>query len=106
MPSPDPGRTDRIDTTTFDTTPGTCEDLRGTLRDACAPFSSRRPGVIGAALDLCDAQTGRVDRSQGHRRAASLASLRSTGRRARTHRLFTHGRSVGPVMYVAAAADG
>ncbi|NHX27422.1 antibiotic biosynthesis monooxygenase, partial [Escherichia coli] len=43
--------------TTFDVTPGTCQDLLDELTEAYAIFSSKQPGFIGAGLHVNDAQT-------------------------------------------------
>ena len=43
--------------TTFEMTPGTCQDLMDALTDAYENFISRQPGFIAAGLHVNDAQT-------------------------------------------------
>lgn len=85
--------------TTFEVTPGTCQDLIDELRDAYDAFISRQPGFIAAALHVNDAQTRVANYSQWQRREDFLAMLRTDEMRARNRRLNDLCRSFEPVMY-------
>ena len=61
---------------TFDTTPGTCQDLLDALLDAYTACISRQPGFIGAGLHVNDAQTRVANYSQWDRREDYQAMLR------------------------------
>ena len=54
--------------TTFEMTPGTCQDLMDALTDAYENFISRQPGFIAAGLHVNDAQTRIANYSQWERR--------------------------------------
>ena len=85
--------------TTFEMTPGTCQDLLDELSDAYANFISKQPGVISAALHVNDAQTRIANYSQWARREDFLAMLRTDEMRKRNRRLSSLCRSFEPVMY-------
>jgi quinol monooxygenase YgiN len=85
--------------TTFEMSPGTCQDLLEELRDAYATFISRQPGFLGAGLHVNDAQTRIANYSQWRRREDFLAMLRSEEMRARNRRIAALSRSFEPVMY-------
>ncbi|TNF57211.1 MAG: antibiotic biosynthesis monooxygenase [Rhodobacteraceae bacterium] len=85
--------------TTFDVTPGTCQDLLDELRDAYDAFISRQPGFIAAALHVNDAQTRVANYSQWNRREDFQAMLRSDEMRERNRRLNALCRGFEPVMY-------
>jgi quinol monooxygenase YgiN len=85
--------------TTFEMTPGTCEDLLDELRDAYENFIRHQPGFIGAGLHVNDAQTRIANYSQWSRREDFLAMLRSEEMRERNRRLTALCRSFEPVMY-------
>ncbi len=85
--------------TTFEMTPGTCEDLLDELRDAYDSFISRQPGFIGAALHVNDARTRIANYSQWERREDFQAMLRSPEMRERTRRLSALCHRFEPVMY-------
>ena len=70
--------------TTFETTPGTCQDLLDALTDAYAVFISKQPGFIGAGLHVNDAQTRVANYSQWTRREDFQAMLRSDAMRRRS----------------------
>ena len=63
--------------TTFETTPGTCQDLMDELTEAYREFISKQPGFIAAGLHVNDAQTRIANYSQWRRREDFLAMLRS-----------------------------
>ena len=85
--------------TTFEMTPGTCQDLLDELSDAYESFISKQPGFIAAALHVNDAQTRIANYSQWARREDFLAMLRTQEMRERNRRLSALCRSFEPVMY-------
>jgi len=90
--------------TTFDVTPGTCEDLLDELRAAYAEVIRRSPGFIAGALHVNDAQTRVANYSQWERREDFQAMLRSDAMRERNRRLNALCKSFEPVMYEVAEA--
>lgn len=89
--------------TTFETSPGNCQDLLDELRTAYAGFISKQPGFVAAGLHVNDAQTRIANYSQWRRREDFLAMLRSDEMRAVNKRLNTLCRSFEPVLYEVAA---
>jgi len=85
--------------TTFEMTPGTCQDLLEALSDAYAAFISKQPGFLGAALHVNDAQTRIANYSQWRRREDFLAMLRSGEMRRRNREISALCKSFEPVMY-------
>ncbi len=85
--------------TTFEMTPGTCQDLLDALSDAYQNFISKQPGFIAAALHVNDAQTRIANYSQWARREDFLAMLRTPEMRERNRQLSELCRSFEPVMY-------
>lgn len=85
--------------TTFEMTPGTCQDLLDALADAYAAFISKQPGFIAAGLHVNDAQTRIANYSQWARREDFQAMLRSDEMRARNRKIHELCRSFEPVMY-------
>ncbi|SDC46794.1 antibiotic biosynthesis monooxygenase family protein [Ruegeria marina] len=85
--------------TTFEMTPGTCQDLLEALTDAYAEFISKQPGFIAAGLHVNDAQTRIANYSQWRRREDFLAMLRTAEMRERNRRLNEMCKSFEPVMY-------
>lgn len=85
--------------TTFEMSPGTCQDLLDELRDAYFSFIRHQPGFISAGLHVNDAQTRIANYSQWERREDFLAMLRSDEMRARNRKLTALCRSFEPVMY-------
>ena len=79
--------------TTFETTPGTCQDLMDELTEAYREFISKQPGFIAAGLHVNDAQTRIANYSQWRRREDFLAMLRSDEMRARNRRFNELSRS-------------
>ena len=62
--------------TTFEMTPGTCQDLLDELKAAYADFIRHQKGFIGAAIHVNDAQTRIANYSQWQQREDFLAMLR------------------------------
>ncbi|AUC53855.1 antibiotic biosynthesis monooxygenase [Sagittula sp. P11] len=89
--------------TTFETSPGNCEDLLDALREAYAGFISKQPGFVAAALHVNDAQTRIANYSQWRHREDFLKMLRSEEMRAHNKRFNTLCRSFEPVLYEVAA---
>ncbi|CRL13002.1 antibiotic biosynthesis monooxygenase family protein [Phaeobacter italicus] len=89
--------------TTFEMTPGTCQDLLDALTEAYAEFISHQPGFIAAGLHVNDAQTRIANYSQWRRREDFMAMLRSEEMRKRNRKINELCRSFEPVMYEVAA---
>ncbi|MEM1130209.1 MAG: antibiotic biosynthesis monooxygenase family protein [Pseudomonadota bacterium] len=85
--------------TTFEVTPGTCQDLLDELTSAFDEFVSKQPGFIGVALHVNDAQTRIANYSQWIMRENFLAMLRTPEMRERNRRFSALCRSFEPVMY-------
>lgn len=85
--------------TTFECSPGTCDDLLDELRAAYAEFISNQPGFIGAGLHVNDARTRVANYSQWRRREDFLAMLRSGEMRKRNRKISELCRSFEPVLY-------
>jgi quinol monooxygenase YgiN len=92
--------------TTFDVTPGTCQDLLDLLKDAYEGFIRHQPGFIAAGLHVNDAQCRIANYSQWKRREDFLAMLRSDEMRRRNRELSALCKSFEPVMYEVAATFG
>ena len=85
--------------TTFEMTPGTCQDLLDELTDAYDAFISKQPGFIAAGLHVNDAQTRIANYSQWARREDFQAMLRSDEMRRRNRRIAELCTRFEPVMY-------
>ncbi|CUJ99421.1 antibiotic biosynthesis monooxygenase family protein [Shimia thalassica] len=92
--------------TTFEMTPGTCQDLLEALQDAYDNFISKQPGFIAAGLHVNDAQTRIANYSQWRRREDFQAMLRSDEMRERNRKINLLCRSFEPVMYDVVQAYG
>ncbi|MBK0327605.1 antibiotic biosynthesis monooxygenase [Rhodobacteraceae bacterium F11138] len=92
--------------TTFETSPGTCQDLLDALTDAYAEFISKQPGFVAASLHVNDAQTRIANYSQWKRREDFQAMLRSDEMRTRNRKINELCRSFEPVMYDVAETFG
>ncbi len=92
--------------TTFEVTPGTCQDLLEALEAAYAEFISKQPGFIGAGLHVNDAQTRIANYSQWQRREDFQAMLRTPEMRARNREFNVLCKSFEPVMYDVQAVFG
>jgi len=103
MPVISPQATVQTVITTFEMTPGTCQDLLDELRAAYAEFISKQPGFISAALHVNDAQTRIANYSQWARREDFQAMLRTDEMRARNRRISGLCSRFEPVMYEVAA---
>ncbi|UWR03524.1 antibiotic biosynthesis monooxygenase [Ruegeria conchae] len=105
---PQISKTDSYQTviTTFEMTPGTCQDLLEALTDAYAEFISKQPGFISAGLHVNDAQTRIANYSQWERRDDFLAMLRTSEMRERNRRINELCKSFEPVMYDVAETFG
>ncbi|MDJ0993104.1 MAG: antibiotic biosynthesis monooxygenase family protein [Dinoroseobacter sp.] len=85
--------------TTFEVTPGTCQDLLDALETAYADFISKQPGFIAAGLHVNDARTRIANYSQWQRREDFLAMLRSPEMRERSRAFSAMSRGFEPVLY-------
>ena len=85
--------------TTFEMTPGTCQDLLDELTSAYAEFISKQQGFISAALHVNDAQTRIANYSQWDRREDFQAMLRTDEMRKRNRVISGLSKSFEPVMY-------
>lgn len=101
-------KSDSIQTviTTFETTPGTCQDLLDELTEAYRAFISQQPGFIAAGLHVNDAQTRIANYSQWQKREDFLAMLRSEEMRRRNRKINDLCKSFEPVMYDVAETFG
>lgn len=89
--------------TTFEMSPGTCQDLLDALTDAYESFISKQPGFIAAGLHVNDAQTRIANYSQWEKREDFQRMLRSDEMRERNRKITQMCRSFEPVMYDVAA---
>jgi len=85
--------------TTFEMTPGTCQDLLDELTAAYDEFISKQTGFIAAGLHVNDAQTRIANYSQWQRREDFQAMLRTDEMRRRNRRINELCKSFEPVMY-------
>ncbi len=103
MPQISRERTLQTVITTFETSPGACEDLLEALRDAYERFIRHQPGFIAAGLHVNDARTRIANYSQWATREDFLAMLRSDEMRERNRQFNALCRGFEPVMYEVAA---
>ena len=99
MPTISPDRDLQTVITTFEMTPGTCQDLLDELADAYESFIRHQPGFVAAGLHVNDAQTRIANYSQWRRREDFLAMLRSAEMRERSRRFSALCKTFEPVMY-------
>lgn len=92
--------------TTFEMTPGTCQDLLDLLTDAYRSFIAHQPGFIAVRLHVNDAQTRIASYSQWQQREDFQAMLRSDEMRRRNREITALCRSFEPVLYDVAATFG
>jgi quinol monooxygenase YgiN len=85
--------------TTFEVTPGTCQDLLDALTDAYRDVISKQPGFIAAGLHVNDAQTRIANYSQWDDRKDFQAMLRTDEMRKRNRAINELCKSFEPVMY-------
>ena len=89
--------------TTFEMTPGTCQDLLDALTSAYDAFIRHQPGFRGAGLHVNDAQTRIVNYSQWRRREDFQAMLRTPEMRERNRKIAELCSRFEPVMVEVAA---
>ena len=89
--------------TTFETTPGTCQDLLDALTSAYSDFISHQPGFIAAGLHVNDAQTRISTYSRWQKRGDFQAMLRTPEMRERNRVISAMCARFEPVMYDVAA---
>jgi quinol monooxygenase YgiN len=106
MPRIEKGAAVQTVLTTFEVTPGTCQDLLDELQDAYASFISKQPGFVAAALHVNDAQTRIANYSQWRDRQDFLAMLRTEEMRKRNRKINELCKSFEPVMYEVAGTYG
>jgi quinol monooxygenase YgiN len=99
MPEIATGRPCQTVLTTFDVTPGACQDLMDELKDAYDGFIRHQPGFIGAGLHMNDAQTRIANYSQWRDRKDFQAMLRTPEMRERNRRIAELCSRFEPVMY-------
>lgn len=92
--------------TTFETSPGSCEDLLDLLNETFEGFIGNQAGFISATLHVNDARTRIANYSQWERREDFLAMLRSPEMRRRNREIAALCRSFEPVMYDVVACFG
>jgi len=85
--------------TTFEMTPGTCQDLLDELGAAYQEFIRHQPGFISCAIHVNDAHTRVASYSQWRRREDFQAMLRDPEMRERNRRIAALVRAFEPVMY-------
>ncbi|HBZ45098.1 MAG TPA: antibiotic biosynthesis monooxygenase [Maritimibacter sp.] len=85
--------------TTFETSPGNCDDLIELLTAAYDEFVSKQPGFLGAGLHVNDAQTRIANYSQWEKRQDFQAMLRTPEMRERNRKINDLCRTFEPVMY-------
>jgi len=89
--------------TTFEVTPGTCQDMLDALTDAYRDVISKQPGFIAAGLHVNDAQTRIANYSQWDDRKDFQAMLRTDEMRKRNRIINEMCKGFEPVMYEVAA---
>jgi quinol monooxygenase YgiN len=92
--------------TTFEVTPGTCQDLLDLLHDAYEGFIRHQKGFIAVGLHVNDAQCRIASYSQWERREDFLAMLRSAEMRRRNREIGALCKGFEPVMYDVAETFG
>ena len=99
MPKISPDDTFQTVITTFEMSPGTCQDLVEELRDAYEGFIRHQPGFVAAGLHVNDAQTRIANYSQWEKREDFLSILRSDEMRTRNRRISALCTRFEPVLY-------
>ena len=85
--------------TTFEVTPGACQDLLDVLKEACDGFVSQQPGFVGAAMHVNDARTRVANYVQWATRDDFQAMLRSDEMQAYHQKFNALCKTFEPVMY-------
>ena len=106
MPTISKSDTTQTVITTFEMTPGTCQDVMEMLTEAYEQVISKQPGFIAAGLHVNDAQTRIANYSQWQRREDFQAMLRSDEMRRRNRAINELCKSFEPVMYDVVATFG
>ncbi|MFY0596482.1 MAG: antibiotic biosynthesis monooxygenase [Cognatishimia sp.] len=99
MPTIRKGEARQTVITTFEVTPGTCQDLVDELTAAYRDFISNQSGFVAAGLHVNDAQTRIANYSQWENRDHFLAMLRSKEMRDRNRKISALCKTFEPVMY-------
>lgn len=99
MPTIKKGEDRQTVITTFEVTPGTCQDLMDELTTAYQEFISKQQGFIAAGLHGNDAQTRIAIYSQWTSRDDFLAMLRAPEMRGWTRKFSSLCKTFEPVMY-------
>lgn len=89
--------------TTFEMTPGTCDDLLDALSAAYAEVIRHQPGFVGGAIHVNDARTRVAAYSRWARRQDFQAMLRSPEMRVRNRAIAALCSRFEPVMYEVAS---
>jgi heme-degrading monooxygenase HmoA len=90
--------------TTYEVTPGACDDLLEALTAAYDAFIKNQPGFVAAAIHVNDARTRVASYSQWRRREDFQAMLRTPQMRERLRAMNALCKTFEPVMYDVAAA--
>jgi len=98
MPTIDTGSSHQTIITTFEVTPGTCDDVLDALRSAYAEVISKSAGFVAGAIHVNDARTRISTYSQWTRREDYQAMLRSDEMRVRNRAIHDLARNFEPVM--------
>ena len=85
--------------TTFEVTPGSCQDLIELLLDAYEQVLQHSPGFIAAGLHVNDAHTRIANYSQWEQREDFKAMLRTDEMRKRNRVINDLCKNFEPVMY-------
>jgi len=99
MPTIRKGENRQTVITTFEVTPGTCQDLIDELTSAYQEFISKQPGFVAAGIHVNDAQTRIANYSQWEKREHFLAMLRTPEMRKRNRMFSEMCKTFEPVMY-------
>ena len=99
MPTITAGATLQTVITTFEMTPGTCDDLLEELGAAYDAVISKAEGFIWAAIHVNDARTRVASYSQWQKREDFQAMLRSDEMRKRNRVIHGLVKNFEPVMY-------
>ncbi|GAB4273630.1 MAG: antibiotic biosynthesis monooxygenase [Pararhodobacter sp.] len=88
---------------TFEMTPGTCDDVLDALKAAYAEVIRHQPGFLGGAIHVNDAQTRIATYSRWVKRQDFQAMLRTPEMRERNRAIAAMCSRFEPVMYEVAA---
>ena len=99
MPNIEKGSGYQTVITTFEVTPGSCEDVHQALTAAYAQVISKADGFISGAMHINDAQTRICTYSQWQERGDYQAMLRSDEMRDRNRAINEMAKGFEPVMY-------